>query len=80
MLEPSLDIELCHILEITAFDLLFLIRGVPQLPPLHESKSMMLPDAYVLCRINCVSLILFGDLGFGRSLEAHVDLEVLMFG
>jgi len=43
MSEPSLDIELFHYLAIIAFDLLTLIRGVPQLPPLLES-NWFLPD------------------------------------
>jgi len=57
-----------------------LIRSVPQLPRLLESKSVILPDAFVLCRISLVGLILSGDLGVGRSLEAHADLEAFMLG
>ena len=58
MSEPSLDIELFLNLEITAFDLLSLSRDVLQLPPLLESKSVMQPDALMLCLISLEGVIL----------------------
>ena len=58
--KPSLDIERFLNLEFNAIDFLSLIRGVPQLPPLLESKSVMLPDAFVRHRISSVGSILDG--------------------
>jgi len=75
MFEPSLDIELILNQEFTTFNLLSLIRGVPQLPPFLENELVMLPDALLLCHISLVGIS--GAFGVGCSVDVHVELTLL---